>query len=240
MVQVGANDGLLNDPLHSFLMKHRDRTEVLLIEPQTHLLPVLSKNYSGPLSAESHDRSWRTMQSIVNTVLPAFGPQLDNLDEAQQSQMPIVDGDVRTLYGSQVQQQGHREVLHRLGPPAEIGVSFRGRRITFFYQALAFLVSLIAGMRCWKRPPQEKLRYLTLFGLGAMLLTGLVSAANVPVLLASMLAALMILLTWIFCAFLGESLRSWHWFRAYQTKRHPKPPAPPAPLGGRARLNSHI
>jgi hypothetical protein len=185
--------------------------------------------FSGPLSPESHDRSWRTMQSIVNTVLPAFGPQLDNLDEAQQSQMPTVDGDVRTLYGSQVQQQGHREVLHRLGPPAEIGVSFRGRRITFFYQALAFLVSLIAGMRCWKRTPKEKLRYLTIFGLGAMLLTGLVSAANVPVLLASMLAAFILLLTWIFCALLGASLHTWRQVNLWRLNRRPKPPSPPAP-----------
>jgi FkbM family methyltransferase len=45
VVQVGANDGRLNDPLHSFLLEHRDRTEVLLIEPQPYLIPALSENY---------------------------------------------------------------------------------------------------------------------------------------------------------------------------------------------------
>lgn len=185
--------------------------------------------FSGPLSPESRDRSWRMMQSFINEALPAFGPQLDTLDQTQQSQMPAVDSDVRALYGSQVQQQGHREVLHRLGPPAEIGVSFRGRRITFFYQALAFLVSLIAGVRCWRGRPQEKLRYLAVFGLGAMLLTGLVSAANVPVLLASMLAAFMLLITWICCGLLGAGLRVWQRLSAWWTKRHTKPPVPPAP-----------
>lgn len=185
--------------------------------------------FSGPLSPESRNRSWRMMQSIVNEVLPAFGPQLDTLDQTQQSQMPDMAGDVRTLYGSQVQQQGHREVLHRLGPPAEIGVSFRGRRITFFYQALAFLVSLIAGVRCWNRSPQEKLRYLAVFGLGAMLLTGLFSAANVPVLLASMLAAFILLLTWVFRSALSLALRAWQWLYAWRTKSRAKPPAPPAP-----------
>lgn len=196
----------------------------------TLLLPRQEWHYtafSGPLSPESHRRSWHMMQSFVNEVLPAFGPQLDTLDQAQQGQIPAVDDDLRTLYGSQVQQQGHREILHRLGPPAEIGVSFRSTRVTFFYQALAFLVSLIAGLRCWRRPPQAKLRYLIIFGLGAMLLTGLVSAANVPVLLASMLAAFILLLAWIGCGMLGTARRTWQRFSAWQTKRTASPPAPP-------------
>jgi hypothetical protein len=128
--------------------------------------------------------------------------------------VPAVAGDVRTLYGFQVQQQGHREVLHRLGPPAEIGVGFRGRRITFFYQAMAFLLSLVAGIRCWNGSTTDKLRYLGIFGLGAMLLTGLWSAANVPVLLAAMLAALILTLTWIFRSLLGMALRVWRWLAA--------------------------
>lgn len=102
-------------------------------------------DFDSPLTPESKNRSWQMMQSLVNTLLPAFGPQLDTLDQSHWSQVPAVAGDVRTLYGFQVQQQGHREVLHRLGPPAEIDVSFRGKRITFFYQAIAFLLSLVAG-----------------------------------------------------------------------------------------------
>jgi len=175
-------------------------------------------SFDGPLSPESRDQSWSEMQSALNEMLPAFGPQLDTLDQSQWSQVPAVAGDVRTLYGFQVQQQGHREVLHRLGPPAEIGVSFRGRRITFFYQALAFLLALIAGVRCWNGSPTEKLRYLAIFGLGAMLLTGLVSAANVPVLLAAMLAAMILLLTWIFRSMLGMALRTWQWSYGSWTK----------------------
>lgn len=47
VVQVGANDGVVNDPLHDFLMKHRDQTEVLLIEPQPYLIPMLAANYQN-------------------------------------------------------------------------------------------------------------------------------------------------------------------------------------------------
>ena len=185
--------------------------------------------FSGPLSPESKDRSWRTMRSIMSEVLPAFGPQLDTLDQSQWSQIPAVAGEVRTLYGFQVQPQGHREVLHRLGPPAEIGVSFRGKRITFFYQALAFLLSLLAGVRCWNGSTTDKLRYLAIFGLGAMLLTGLVSAANVPVLLAAMLAAMILTFTWIGRSALGMGLRVWQFVFAWWQKRRAKPPAPNPP-----------
>ena len=46
IVQVGANDGLLNDPLNEFVQGARDRTTLLLIEPQEHLIPILRENYS--------------------------------------------------------------------------------------------------------------------------------------------------------------------------------------------------
>ena len=207
--------------------------EVGVMETQhTLFLPPREWHYTGfngPLSPDSRENSWRMTQSILNEVLPAFGPQLDTLDASQQADMPSVPEDMRTLYGAQVQQQGHREVLRRLGPPAEIGVSFRGRRITFFYQALVFLLSLVAGVRSSSRSPQDKMRYLLIFGLGAMLLTGLVSAANVPVLLASMLAALILTLTWFFRSVLATGLALLRRLRAWWTQRRSKPPAPPTP-----------
>lgn len=45
LVQIGANDGVINNPLYSFVMKHSDRTEILLIEPNVYLLPILAGNY---------------------------------------------------------------------------------------------------------------------------------------------------------------------------------------------------
>ncbi|WP_395749422.1 hypothetical protein [Prosthecobacter sp.] len=205
--------------------------EVGIMETRhTLLLPEKEWHYtafSGPLSLQSHETSWQKMQNFLNDVLPAFGPQLDVLNQAQDSRFPIVQDDVRTLYGSQVQQQGHPETLHRLGPPAEIGVSFRSRRITYLYQALAFLISLIAGVRCWTSPPAKKLRYLAIFGLGSMLLTGLVGAANIPVLLAAMLAAFILLLIWIFTGLLGFSLHTWHRYETWRTKPRATPPSVP-------------
>lgn len=46
IVQVGANDGRINDPIHQFASGHPDRTSLLLIEPQESLHPYLSASYS--------------------------------------------------------------------------------------------------------------------------------------------------------------------------------------------------
>jgi FkbM family methyltransferase len=46
IAQVGANDGVLNDPLFNVVRKFASRTEVLLIEPQPALIPHLERNYA--------------------------------------------------------------------------------------------------------------------------------------------------------------------------------------------------
>jgi FkbM family methyltransferase len=46
IVQVGANDGVHNDSLYELARDYADRTHLLLIEPQTALIPLLSNNYS--------------------------------------------------------------------------------------------------------------------------------------------------------------------------------------------------
>ncbi len=46
IVQVGANDGVINDPLHGFLKAHPAATRVILVEPQAALIPVLRQAYA--------------------------------------------------------------------------------------------------------------------------------------------------------------------------------------------------
>ena len=46
IAQIGANDGSINDPLYDFVHRFPDRTEILLVEPQTTLLPYLKDNYA--------------------------------------------------------------------------------------------------------------------------------------------------------------------------------------------------
>lgn len=46
IVQVGANDGRVNDPINAFVHSHPDRTRLLLIEPQSQILPMLETTYA--------------------------------------------------------------------------------------------------------------------------------------------------------------------------------------------------
>ena len=45
IVQVGANDGEINDPIYKFVIENKDVTRILLIEPQPELIPFLKDNY---------------------------------------------------------------------------------------------------------------------------------------------------------------------------------------------------
>lgn len=46
IVQVGANDGSINDPIYKFVKFAKDRTDILLVEPQEDLIPHLRQNYA--------------------------------------------------------------------------------------------------------------------------------------------------------------------------------------------------
>lgn len=46
IIQVGANDGVTDDPIYHFLMEHKNSTCVMLIEPQEHLSKLLAHNYA--------------------------------------------------------------------------------------------------------------------------------------------------------------------------------------------------
>ena len=45
IVQVGANDGVINDPLYSYVRANPATTRILLIEPQPDQIPLLAENY---------------------------------------------------------------------------------------------------------------------------------------------------------------------------------------------------
>ena len=62
IVQIGANDGRVNDPIYPFATRYPDRTHLLLIEPQAQLIPSLSENYE-----------FHTSKTIVRVAVGAEG-----------------------------------------------------------------------------------------------------------------------------------------------------------------------
>jgi FkbM family methyltransferase len=46
ILQVGANDGAINDPLYGFVSANPRRTRIILCEPQSYLIPELERSYA--------------------------------------------------------------------------------------------------------------------------------------------------------------------------------------------------
>lgn len=51
IVEIGANDGVTNDPIFPFVRNFPDRTRVVLVEPQKFLIPIVQENYAFHNSA---------------------------------------------------------------------------------------------------------------------------------------------------------------------------------------------
>lgn len=176
---------------------------------------------SGPLTRIATERGWGSVRRVIDPLLPAFGPNLAALERSVWRDPPSVPADLRTLYGLQVPQQGHLETLRRLGPPAEIGLGFRGKKVSYFWNSLFFLAAILVGLRLWKEPVQSKMLYIALGGVGAMLMTGLLGPANISVALSVMLAVGLVTGLWFGCG--GLSVLT-----AF-VKRKPKPVVVVAP-----------
>jgi FkbM family methyltransferase len=52
VVQIGANDGKINDPIYDVVMSNISKTNILLIEPQVELISYLQENYSNHTGAK--------------------------------------------------------------------------------------------------------------------------------------------------------------------------------------------
>lgn len=47
VIQIGANDGKWNDPIHAFLMQEAESTNLLLVEPQPEIAAILARTYES-------------------------------------------------------------------------------------------------------------------------------------------------------------------------------------------------
>ena len=65
IIQVGANDGKYNDPIYDFVKEYKDRTNIILVEPQKGLIPHLEDNYSYHPSSEVYNKAIGTDESKI-------------------------------------------------------------------------------------------------------------------------------------------------------------------------------
>lgn len=196
------------------------QTQQALYVPESHEYT----KFKGPMTLSLKERGWGRFRGIVNSLVPAFGPQFTQ-SSGDWTPAPAIPSEHRSTFDFQVPTQGRNFVLHRLGVPAATDISYRSRGWSYFLETLVFFGVIVLGLRRWHHPLPDKLRFLVLFGLGGLLVTGLVSAANAQVAKGAVLAAILVAVLWVGCGII-QRIKA----RAQMLKKRLSPPVvvPPA------------
>lgn len=159
--------------------------------------------FHGPLTQTMRERGWLRARRVIDPLIPAFGPQASRNNDWQWDDPPAVASEVRSLYDFPVPAQGHAETLRRLGPPDRIEASFRSRKLSTLAESVAFLLVTLAGVSCLRCSLRGRLMFVVIFGVGAVLLTGLLGAVNGRVAIAVILAVGLVIGIWLVVGALG-------------------------------------
>lgn len=84
IVQIGANDGRINDPLHALVATAPERIDILLVEPQPDLIPRLRASYAfHPAPGIFNGAVGQTGHLTLYTVRRECWPRLKTIDYAE-------------------------------------------------------------------------------------------------------------------------------------------------------------
>lgn len=176
--------------------------------------------FDGPMTQTLAARGWNEAEDMARALIPAFGPQPDR-DTAEWQDPPQIPADQIASLGASVHPSGQRVDLHRLGAPGAIDVRHRSDKVSFFYEAVAFFLVMLAGLARLRRPLPRKVVFIAIVGFGALLSTGMVSAANAHISRAVLLGLVFVILLWCVVGVIGM-LR--HAGAAITGRSRPEPP----------------
>jgi hypothetical protein len=153
--------------------------------------------FDGPLTRSVLDRGWMRVRRVIDPLIPAFGPQAKAGNDWKWNDPPAVAADVKSLYDFQAPSQGHQETLRRLGPPDRITAHFRSEKITTAAEAVTFLLVTLLGVYCCRCGLRSKMVFVVIFGIGAVLMTGLLDAVDGRIARAVIIAVGLVVALWI-------------------------------------------
>ncbi|TLD72818.1 hypothetical protein FEM03_01735 [Phragmitibacter flavus] len=171
----------------------------VVMESHAQLFLPERQDYTGFESAMTQslrDRGWGRVRRVLDSLIPSFGPQLIQPSDAWQP-APAISEQQKAAFDFRVPTQGQDFKLHRLGAPDAIEVGFRSRKLSYFYEGVMFLVVLLSGVALIKSPLQRKVVFVCVGGVVAVLLTGMVGAANGAVVQAGLLGLLAVTGLWL-------------------------------------------
>ena len=154
--------------------------------------------FKGPMTLSVRERGWEQFRNLLNGLVPAFGPTFTQRG-GNWNTAPAIPADQRASFDFQVPTQGRNVILHRVGEPAATDVSFRLRGFSYFLEGVVFFIVLAIGLARWRSPLALKFRFLLIFGLGGLLATGWLSAANGQVAKGAVFASLIMAVLWTVC-----------------------------------------
>ena len=175
--------------------------------------------FDGPLTQSLADRGWMRVRRLIDPLIPALGPNVSRANNEISSPPKDVGTDIRALYDFQVPNQGTLVTLHRLGEPAIIAVHYQSKKMTYIWEAGAFLLVLLAGVKGLKWPLSRKAGFLVVVAAIATLATGLVNSVNMLIAFSVIYAVCAVAALWFAFWVLGWFVRD----------RKPKPDSPHTP-----------
>ncbi len=188
--------------------------------------------FDGALSETLSDRGWRSIRRLIDPLIPALGPVISRANDEAWKNPPAVPADVSSLYAPPVPEQGHLTTLRRLGEPAEITVTYRAKQVTYLYEAIAFMVVILAGVIGMGWRLGAKAGFIVIFTAAAILATGLLGSVNMLIAYSVLYALGAVIGLWVLVGVL-------RWFGGGRSQPPPRGDAPsprftpvtPAPTG---------
>ncbi|MBL9118225.1 MAG: hypothetical protein JNJ83_24680 [Verrucomicrobiaceae bacterium] len=153
-------------------------------------------SFDGPLSQTLSDRGWMRVRRLIDPLIPALGPNVSRVSNEITSAPKEVGADTRSLYDFQVPNHGTLITLHRLGEPATVGVHYQSKKVTYAWEAGAFLLVLLCGIRGLKWPLGRKVGFLVMVAAAATLATGLLNTVNMLIAFSALYAAVVVAALW--------------------------------------------
>jgi hypothetical protein len=191
--------------------------------------------FGGAMSMAAADRGWDLLRMALDLFVPQFGPLNPEPGEPQETEPPAVPAAQSAGFDTQLQPYGVQFVLRRLGEPASIEASYRGKTYAATVEVIAFLLALCLGLLLTGRSLAERFAYFVIIGLGALVIAGAKDPRSAGFWQAIYLGAFLALLVWLFvgttkiAANFFRRMGSWRWRKPAPVRVAPTNPTPPTP-----------
>jgi len=187
------------------------RGELLLPAPEIRDLQVLQTRnhlylppeyrylgFGGPYELAGKVAGWREARKRLDFLIPALGAANPEGTVAPRTDPPVFQSETSTGLNAPVIKQGQSFVLHRLGAPAPLTVSFLSQALSTALEAVLCLIAMAIGLSMSRATMEARFMFLIFAGLLPLALAGMVAPQMADLYRAVFLGATASVVGWIF------------------------------------------